>query len=59
MVGAVRMYLSPEFRRPYADSEATNRAVLLHRLSDATLSLLRNSALMPLQALAVFSSERG
>jgi hypothetical protein len=36
MVGAVRMDLSPEFRRPYADSEATNRAVLLHRLSDAT-----------------------
>jgi hypothetical protein len=41
-IGAVASGSVVQARRPYADSEATNRAVLLHRLSYATQ--LTNSA---------------
>jgi hypothetical protein len=37
--GQLRAGLSPEFLSPYADGEVANRPVLLHQLSDATVTV--------------------
>ena len=46
MIGAVRVDLSLEFRRPYADSEATNRAVLFHRGLPGSVEVVAEGALL-------------